>query len=165
MKKGVTNIILAIGVILVIVIVLYAGIRLLLPIISVEPEFLAKDLAFTMDAALAAPENLDLKYTFPEVRKRVASLGVVEAPYACAGTIEFDVWDALLSALSPAGFLLSSDFTLSKDRAEVEISGTTVEVVCKTFTKGGAAIDKASFVNTIILQKTYADGKNKVKWK
>jgi len=86
-KKGVTDIILAIGIIIGMVVVLFIGANTFSIIVKNEPEFIAKELALTGDAVLAAPEGVLVQYDPPapklisglifQVRKAILFLGEI----------------------------------------------------------------------------------------
>lgn len=114
MKRGVSNIVLAIGVVILIFFVLYIGLLILSPLVQRSPRYIAEELATSMDAAYAAPGELDYRY------KPAAGLSFIEF-YANRAyvsdenfcTIAADIgWDSLVGS---AKALVSVLFDIGKN--------------------------------------------------
>jgi len=66
-RKGVsTSVILAIGLVVLTAIVLLVGVRIISPKIFSEPAYVAKELALSMDAVYASPEDAEYIIKFPK---------------------------------------------------------------------------------------------------
>lgn len=170
-EKGVTRIVLAVGIIMTIVIVLAIGIYLLSPIIKESEEFMAKDLALYVDTALAAPENIYVEIDLPKSSATKISAAYVSAPHACVGSIGFNKNLAQDCGLfGSAGALTNCLFKVDEKSDEVTISGgpfIKTKIACNPFTSSTATkIEPMLSVRSIKLDKTYdnQNKKNNLKW-
>lgn len=134
-KKGVTDIILAIGVLVAIIMVLFIGIRIFTPLIKEEPEFIAKELALTGSAVLAAPENVKLTVKVPDPkiiggfvikdRKLIIFFGKINFKDGKAEGYRYkiDKLTAALTPLFPAAWLTSLSYSCDAQECRLQIGG------------------------------------------
>jgi hypothetical protein len=71
-RKGVMNIILAAVILLSIVIVVASGNKVLGPLVRLSPSIQAEEIKLDIDAAIAAPGDIEIEYVVPEVADKKA---------------------------------------------------------------------------------------------
>lgn len=89
-EKGVTRIVLAIGIIITVVMVLIIGVYMMAPLVKANEEFVAKDAALYMNTLLAAPEDITLTLTLSDYSDK-KNLGVrfAEPNFMCSAKVGF----------------------------------------------------------------------------
>jgi len=177
-KKAVTDIILAIGILVAILVVFLIGMRVFSLVVKETPDFLAKEMAFTADTALAAPENVQIQNTLPQARtegflkltsKHWVAFIDPKASETCAGTVKMDWIKAIGTAFATAGFGLvgfvaSADikYSQSGDSSTVKIAGYEVQTRCSHFTEDKYAPtgEPIGFLNQAPTSKIYNETTN-----
>jgi hypothetical protein len=167
-KKAVTDIILAIGIIVAILLVFIVGMRVFSIVVKETPQFLAKEMSTTANAALAAPEDVEIANTLPKERtegfaglkkKYWAAVVIPEQSQVCAERFTEDTLKTVLSALGgPVGIGLS----IKISDEELSVAGYNWKGKCKGFVEDSYA-DKSlagGFTNTMLTTKYYNETTN-----
>jgi hypothetical protein len=167
-KKAVTDIILAIGIIVAILLVFIVGMRVFSIVVKETPQFLAKEMSTTANAALAAPEDVEIANTLPKERtegflglKRKSWAGVIDpgASQACAQRLEEDTLKTLFTVL---GGPLAIGLSIKYEGDEVAIAGFDKKFKCKGFVEDSYA-EKGSngvFTGSLITTRYYNETTN-----
>src|SRR3989344_1070539 len=168
-KKGVTEMVLIIGVLVMSATFLALGTaRVLVPLIKTEPYFVATDLATTVNAAYAAPENIRVIFKLPEpktndfgdVNSMIAFIKIAEKK-ACVIKLEANAIAILANSLSPISGIINffaggNSISFSGDSVTININGVEYKGYCAVFLIDNAAATKEfSFKEEAAISKTY----------
>ena len=173
-RRGIsTKIVLAIGIIILTAIVMIAAARFTAPLFKGTTKEVSEELALSMDAIYAAPEDLTLmvKLTDSDEELWVAH---IEKSRACAGAIKVDT--NILEGLGCTVFGVFGFITGDCGFGIKTIDDDTVELVgggplsgkltCRPVTASeNTSIGELHFLNTVKISKTYDETirKNKIK--
>jgi hypothetical protein len=172
-KKAVTDIILAIGILVAILMVFLIGLRVFSLVVKETPEFLSKEMAFTANTVLAAPENVEIQNTLPQARNEgfLKSISKSWAAFidpkkskACAAQLTEDDITNFLSVVGlSVGIIPTGSISYSGD--EATIAGYSKKFKCSSFTedKFSDEGDAAGFPVSSLTVKTYNATTNKTK--
>jgi len=167
-KKAVTDIILAIGVLVAILLVFVIGMRVFSVVVKETPQFLAKEMSTTANAALAAPEDVEITNTLPQARtegflKTTSKLwaGTIDPRESktCATRLEVDNLKNFVAALGGTVGILP---TITYSDGKITVAGNTFDATCKSFTEDSYAKkgDSAGFTSNAITTKYYDETTN-----
>jgi hypothetical protein len=164
-KKAVTDIILAIGILVAILMVFLIGLRVFSLVVKETPQFLSEEMAFTANTALAAPENVQILNTLPQARRegfmKLTSkswVALIDPDYvrhaACVTKLSENDFATFLSVL---GGPFTLGLTISYSGNKITVGGYTWTFDCSVFTddkfsdRGGPAL----FTENSLTVKTY----------
>jgi len=170
-KKAVTDIILAIGILVAILMVFLIGLRVFSLVVKETPEFLSGEMAFTANTVLAAPENVRILNTLPQARregflnltaKSWAAFIDPKNSKACAAKL---TEDDITNFLSVVGLSVGIMPEVSYSGDEATIAGYSEKFKCSSFTedKFSDEGDATGFPVNSLTIKTYNATTNKTK--